>query len=192
MNTFKNDMKSATASFKIISDYLFKVFDTLKDIESFENEKGLKGELDKESGIDVLLKFNKGNAFLASRIQWCNNWRTFTIRYKRDTGAKTEYEKRLFEIDNNLLYPNFTIQTYLDDRDNPKKALGFCIVETKYLYQYTRENIENVLIRESKTKNKYNKESIQKFIVINFKDLENRIEYDGNTIKYYGTMKRFK
>jgi hypothetical protein len=51
-------------------------------------------------------------------VQWGNARNTFTIRYKRASGAKTEYQKRSEAILNNkgYLYPYLTIQAYLDKR----------------------------------------------------------------------------
>lgn len=92
-------------------------------------EKVLKGELitvegetlnetakllDTLAGIDLwFANKEKGMRGIASRIQYGKNWRTFTIRLERDSGAKTEYEKRKYAIDNDYLYPVITYQAYL-------------------------------------------------------------------------------
>ena len=65
--------------------------------------------LDTLAGIDLwFVNKERGMRGIASRIQYSKNWRTFTIRLERDTGTKTEYEKRKYAIDNNYLYPVIT------------------------------------------------------------------------------------
>src|SRR5258707_12338511 len=53
---------------------------------------------------------------LASRIQWGDNWRSFTVRLERRTGLKTEKEKRIsafLQPQAGWLLPALTIQAYL-------------------------------------------------------------------------------
>lgn len=70
--------------------------------------------LDTLSGIDLwMVDENRGMRGIASRIQYETNFRTFTIRLERASGAKTEYEKRKFAIENDFLYPIITYQAYL-------------------------------------------------------------------------------
>ena len=71
--------------------------------------------LDTLSGIDLwMVDESRGMRGIASRIQYDKNWRTFTVRAERDSGAKTEYEKRKYAIDNDYLYPIVTYQAYID------------------------------------------------------------------------------
>lgn len=74
----------------------------------------LADNLDKLAGIDVFhIDKLRGMRGIASRIQPSNkNWHTFTIRHKRQSGARTEYEKRKYAIENNYLYPYLTLQAY--------------------------------------------------------------------------------
>ena len=72
--------------------------------------------LDTLAGIDIWWVNPKhGMRGIASRIQPGRNWRTFTIRKDRDSGAKTEYEKRKNAIDNEFLYPVITYQAYVGE-----------------------------------------------------------------------------
>lgn len=65
------------------------------------------------------------------RVQWGINYKTFTIRYRRASGAVTEYAKRLAAIRGNdgALYPYLTIQAYADKREQGH-LLSYAIVKT--------------------------------------------------------------
>ena len=84
--------------------------------------------LDINCGIDYLLCSQKSSlAFgLASRVQYDHNYRTFSIRSKRDSGAKTEYEKRKVAIAVNALIPIYTMQIYIEDN----QISGLAIAKT--------------------------------------------------------------
>jgi len=87
--------------------------------------------LDQLAGID-LWYFNTtlGVRGVANRIQFGNkNWKTFTVRKDRESGAKTEYEKRKKAIENEWLYPIMTIQGYFNE--TTKKVLGWAGAKTK-------------------------------------------------------------
>ncbi len=91
--------------------------------------------LDRLSGIDLWhINKNIGIRGVGSRIQkpkisgLKEDWRTFTIRKERESGAKTEYAKRKDAIEKNYLYPYLTLQAYIS-YDN--KLLSFAIARTK-------------------------------------------------------------
>lgn len=86
--------------------------------------------LDTLSGIDVWHINNlRGIRGVALRIQTGDkNWHTFTVRNKRKSGAKTEYEKRKYAIQNGYLYPYLSIQAYISKND---KLLSFAIAKTE-------------------------------------------------------------
>ena len=69
----------------------------------------LASYLDMLCGIDVwyINEAKDGVRGIASRIQHGFDFKTFTIR------AKTEYKKRANAIDNNYLYPYYTLQAYI-------------------------------------------------------------------------------
>ncbi|GHT30113.1 hypothetical protein FACS18942_11070 [Planctomycetales bacterium] len=58
---------------------------------------------------------------LALRIQVDKNYGTFTIRRKRASRSKTEYEKRAYSLVNGGLYPLLTVQCYV----NPAEGILF-------------------------------------------------------------------
>lgn len=110
--------------------------------------------VDMHSGIDAFqFSTQHGIRTLASRIQWGSTpWNTFTIRYKRASGTKTEYEKRIKAILGNegWLYPYYTVHAYINKRylfktDDKitKKLLSVAIVKTKELYLRVYENVKS-------------------------------------------------
>jgi hypothetical protein len=85
--------------------------------------------LDTLAGIDVWY-INKLNGMrgIASRIQTGVNYKTFTVRNKRESGARTEYEKRKIAIEKGYLYPYLTVQAYVTNDD---KLMSFAIAKTE-------------------------------------------------------------
>jgi hypothetical protein len=84
--------------------------------------------LDALAGIDVWhIDKIKGIRGIALRIQTGKYWKTFTVRNKRESGAKTEYEKRKYAIEHGYLYPYLTVQAYISPEG---KLKGFAIART--------------------------------------------------------------
>jgi len=85
--------------------------------------------LDLFAGIDLIWIKNNQISGVANRIQISNkNWATFTIRAERESGTKTEYDKRKESINDGLsIYPQYTIQSYVTDNN---ELLSFAIVPT--------------------------------------------------------------
>lgn len=80
-------------------------------------------DLDAGAGIDAWhVVDNVGIRGIASRVQECPSnrrpYNTFTIRRSRDSGTKTEYEKRkqALESENGWLYPHLTVQAYITSK----------------------------------------------------------------------------
>jgi len=94
---------------------------------------------DQYSGIDYIRKNNTGLQGIASRVQFGNNWDTFTVRVKRHSGSKTEYEKRLEQIEKEYIYPYFTLQAYFDNRKD-LNLLSICVIKTTDLYNEIKNN----------------------------------------------------
>jgi hypothetical protein len=150
-------------SIKAIEKIRFSILPKLinGDIISIEeSDNSVLLLFDKYSGIDYLRKDNLGLQGIASRVQFGNAWNSFTIRTKRHTGAKTEYEKRIEQIKNGYIYPYFTLQAYFDNT-NDLNLLSICIIKTKDLY-YELENNKKVI----------NKSSDNEFKVLFWNDIE--------------------
>ncbi|MEO5932327.1 MAG: hypothetical protein ABIQ08_02075 [Duganella sp.] len=83
------------------------------------SEKNFKDQLDLLAGIDAWhIQANPSSIRgLASRVQWGQARKTFTIRTRSKGGGETELEKRARAIanrENGHLYPHLTVQAYLD------------------------------------------------------------------------------
>lgn len=102
-------------------------------------------KLDIYSCIDYWFLFSKGCIRgLASRIQWvADDWSTFTVRRGRISGARTEYAKLLYAIENDYLYPYWTIQSYINI-EKPTKLLNSAICKTKDLILYIKSGEDGV------------------------------------------------
>src|SRR5579859_8047998 len=95
--------------------------------------------LDNCSGIDAFQMLPSGIMLrgIASRIQYGRYYPTFTLRYKRSSGAVTEFEKRLYAIRHvaqGYIYPHWTIQAYLSKPNG--QLLAVAVTETSSLYLY--------------------------------------------------------
>ena len=95
--------------------------------------------MDTKSGIDYIREDETGLQGIAARVQWGNNWNTFTIRSRRHTGTKTELEKRRKQIQKGYFYPAFTLQAYFDNRRN-NNLLSIAIIKTLDLYKFIDDN----------------------------------------------------
>lgn len=91
---------------------------------------------DQCASIDIIRQSEKGLEGVASRIQFGHNWRTFTVRFKRDSGAHTEYEKLVYAYKNRLMCPKFTYQAYIEN----DALSGLAVVETASLLDYIEKH----------------------------------------------------
>jgi len=90
--------------------------------------------LDIHAGIDALLIHPQfGVLGIAVRIQYDKNWRTFTVRMKRETQVRTEFAKLLAAQVNGGITPKLMVQAYVD-RENGR-LLGAAVAQTEDVYQ---------------------------------------------------------
>ena len=132
MDNWETQLKKSSITFnEHFKDDVLKVFNGDFEVVEGVTKYAMAKTLDQLAGIDLWYFNNRlGIRGVGNRIQFGDkNWRTFTIRKSRESGAKTEYEKRSKAITNEWLYPILTIQGYFDDKIN--KALGFAIAKTK-------------------------------------------------------------
>jgi len=130
LDNFKTALKKSSSNFNcFFKDAVLEVlggeFEVVEGVTQYKMAK----TLDMLAGID-LWHFNTKHGIrgVANRIQYGKCWETFTIRKSRDSGVKTEYEKRKFAIENEFLYPVLTLQGYLS-YDNV--LIAFAIAKTK-------------------------------------------------------------
>lgn len=161
-NNYKKDMKIANKIFIDNLDYFKQVLscNEILSIEEIDNE--VIKLLDVKSGIDFIMNIkNGGIKTLANRVQTSDkSWDTYTIRYKRKTGNETEFDKRIFDIENDYLYPHYTMQSYIKDGC----VLNYDIIETKKLFEYIELNIENIKKRTAYDGNV--------FLIISFEEVK--------------------
>lgn len=136
MSYWASDMQSANSLF---TTFIAEISSKMKgELISTELEGGRLAEIfDTYAGIDAVHIWRGNVRGVAVRIQWGVNYKTFTIRYKRQSGSLTEYAKRLAAIRGNdgALYPYLTIQAYADKRERGN-LLSYAIVKTADLYDY--------------------------------------------------------
>lgn len=103
--------------------------------------------LDCNAGIDIwYCSDSKYIVGIASRIQKYKKnkygrvveYKTFTIRKKRESGVKTEYEKRKDAMAFGYIYPKYTVQAYLSEDKDTIKA--FAIAKTRDILEYISKN----------------------------------------------------
>ncbi|KMM74985.1 hypothetical protein ACP93_13450 [Xanthomonas sp. NCPPB 1128] len=93
-------------------------------------------DMDTLAGIDAwqVVGNRIGMRSIASRVQWGQDRRTFSIRYRKPSGAGTEYEKRLAAIKQpelGLSYPHLTVQAFLDTRGG--RVFSVAAITTQHL-----------------------------------------------------------
>lgn len=109
-------------------DYPFDLQGKILSVEEVSDNNVLN-ELDWKAGTDWLHIGEKGIQGIASRIQpYGKNFRTFTVRKQRLSGAPTEFVKRLSAVNNGRLYPRLTVQAYTSEDGN--ELLGFAVAKT--------------------------------------------------------------
>lgn len=139
MNEAEKDMNESSMNFMRL---LAPVVKEMLKCEGIKN-KILKVEdideetarlLDLKCGIDYVILYEGIDLCygIAARVQKGNNWRTFTIREQRKSGARTEREKREYAIKHNGIYPKLTIQGYISGDE----VQGVAIMRTKDLFEY--------------------------------------------------------
>lgn len=99
-------------------------------VEGVDGE--LQRSLDREAGIDSLLFSPHGVYGIASRIQFDDNFRTFTIRKERASGATTEWSKLQNAMRQSSLMPSLTVQAYVESG----RLLGAAVASTPDLVRW--------------------------------------------------------
>ena len=134
-NNWDQDLSAASKAIDSITSTVLPrlISGKLRSIENTKNEILLL--MDQVSGIDLIRQNEKGLQGVAARVQFGSNFKTFTIRSKRHSGAKTELEKRIEQIEQGYFYPAFTMQAYFDSRDS-LKLLSIAVVKTIDLYNF--------------------------------------------------------
>ncbi|NHZ84874.1 MAG: hypothetical protein GWP19_03225 [Planctomycetia bacterium] len=147
MDNFETQLKRSSITFDTyFKNAVLEIFKGEFEIVEGITESKMAQNLDQLAGIDLwFLNTNRGIRGVANRIQFQEkNWRTFTVRKSRESGVKTEYEKRKYAIEHDWLYPDITLQGYINKKN---EVLGFAIAKTKDIIYM----IDNGLCHENKT-----------------------------------------
>ena len=147
-NSWKVDLKDSIKALNCIKNSVLPrlIKGKIHTIEAQDNNVLIL--LDTLSGIDYIRENENGLQGIAARVQWGNNWNTFTIRKERHTGNKTEYQKRMEQIENGYFYPFFTLQAYFNNRVE-NRLLSIAVIKTKELYNFINKHPEKVITRKS-------------------------------------------
>lgn len=106
------------------------------------NDNGVCRVLDVTCGTDYIHVYREyGIVYgVASRFQNFDPdrarrpYNTFTVRKARESGARTEYEKRKTAIERGGMYPFLTMQAYVNTKDKEVESLAIC--KTTDLMEY--------------------------------------------------------
>ena len=120
-NNWQTDLDKTLPAMKQIPKIFFNDKCQITSIE--KNKNIILNKLDTKSGIDWIAENENHIITIAARIQFGDNYRTFTIRKERKTATKTELEKRKEAIENGFLYPLYTCQCYFTNNYNFLAAL---------------------------------------------------------------------
>jgi len=132
---FLKDFTQANADISKFLQEINKLTGNGKDLIEIESsENPILKMFDKYAGVDAIQVGKDGSLRgVAVRVQYGRSWNTFTIRYRRSSGTKTEYEKRLDAIRHDKMYPQLTVQCYLST--DKQKILSAAWIKTKDLYR---------------------------------------------------------
>jgi hypothetical protein len=131
----------------------------VEDVEGQKFEHRIIKILDNFAGIDAIeVNPDKGIRGISIRCQWITNkvFNSFSIRYERSNGARTEFDKRTFQMISRegWLYPALTIQAYFQKIDGVKSnhLLTVGMAYTRDIYEAIVDNGQAYITQD---KNKY-------------------------------------
>lgn len=139
---WEDDLSDSVKDFKrVVAPVLENWTDSKNVSVEAVTDSEMADELDQTAGVDSWnIKSEDIIRGVASRVQYLTNLpfeqppNTFTIRKERESGAKTEFEKRLNAIRRGGLFPYWTTQAYLD---KPRgELLSFARVRTEDLIRH--------------------------------------------------------
>jgi hypothetical protein len=148
-DSWKDDLKDSVKDFR---DQVAPVIEDWTDgrnvsVEAVTDDE-MAEELDQTAGVDSWnVKHDDIVRGVASRVQYLNRLPfdsppdTFTVRKERPSGAKTEFEKRLYAIRKGGLYPHWTTQAYVDEPRGELLSVGR--VRTKDLIEHIEDGSED-------------------------------------------------
>jgi hypothetical protein len=148
MSSFETDLSNSTTDFERAVAPVLKEWTGGRNISvEASTDSELADELDQTAGVDAWnIKSDDIVRGVGSRIQYLSTSSldtpadTFTVRKERQSGARTEYEKRLHAIQNGGVYPYWTTQAYLSEPQG--ELLSLARVRTKDLIYHIKDGEE--------------------------------------------------
>mgnify|MGYP000524116429 CR=1 FL=1 len=148
MSSFEDDLSNSTTDFERVVGPVLKDWTGGRNVSvEASTDSELADELDQTAGVDAWnIKSDDIVRGIGSRIQYLSSSKletpadTFTVRKERQSGAKTEYEKRLHAIQNGGVYPHWTTQAYLTEPQG--ELLSLARVRTKDLIFHIKNGEE--------------------------------------------------
>lgn len=134
-------MKDMDKSLRYVTEKITPVFKKIASEWDLIPVEGNSNEicklLDMSCGVDYLMRSEKHDFVygIASRVQYGTNYRTFTVRKERESGALTEFNKRVQAISIGAIYPHYTMQSYIVN-DN---VAGLAIIKTSDLMDFIKQ-----------------------------------------------------
>ena len=123
----------------------------IKPVEGNDNDICLM--LDQNCGIDYFQTYGKDHNLngitwgVGSRFQkipsGCKPYNTFTVRKERESGARTEYQKRCLAIKYNGIYPYLTMHGYYDS--DTGEILSLAIAKTENIFDVIDQGYYRIL-----------------------------------------------
>lgn len=113
----------------------------IKAVEGDDNEICLM--LDQTCGTDYFQVYDASGLVwgVGSRFQKVRHnskpFNTFTIRKSRESGAKTEFEKREYAMEHGGIYPYLTMHGYYDEETS--EILSLAIARTKDIWDFIKQ-----------------------------------------------------
>ena len=147
-------LSKATQQFIKLAWPILREHTVFTDLFVIEHSKSSQyQELDMSCGIDLIVTTESGLTYgLASRNQFSYRYDTFTIRYERIGGSKTEYAKRCEWIESGCegIGPQFAIQSYFnaDGSQFRQMALVRTVDMFHYIQRYEKQAVECFGCRE--------------------------------------------
>ena len=111
---------------------------------------GFVRDLDTLAGIDAwhIVRAREQMRGIASRVQRVDRpYATFTVRMSRDSGAVTEFEKRVAAIKDGWLYPHLTTQAYIANADGRLLSVG--MARTRDVLAMIQQSSPGVCVRRT-------------------------------------------
>ena len=144
---FKDSMLQSMDYINRYRDTIIKFLGASNLIQCEGTDDEIARHLDISCGIDYILVSRDGSLSrgVGCRLQpdrGTSKYRTFTIRKERDTGSKTEFEKRKNAIAKGGLYPYLTMHGYIDtDKDRIDRM---AIAKTQEIIEYCEKGLARI------------------------------------------------